>query len=540
MRRRLAQRFGNLRWKLTWSYVWVTLVISMLINCAAFALILGSNPIPTPQLLHELQQSHAQDLAVLWEDNSPPSQQLQNALRFRFGSVQSTTSGQSAAIRVGLSLQINYDDPQLLERSLKLDLSTFETHASYTSTSPLVLVTDPAGVIIAGNFPQQFAPGSLISDPEVANAQTYIAAARADQATPPAYGRSGNRLVAATPIKHNGAVVAVLYMHTRPFEISRWIVVILVVVIFVVTFVVTGFVNGLIGMIYGYLAARPYARRLQQLSQASAAVAQGDFAIRIDDPSADEIGQLGRQFNTMADQLAANMHALRALADHNAALAEQAAQLAIVEERHRLARELHDSVSQELFSVTMLAAAAQNLLTSQPQRAAEHLVQLRQMAQRALQETRALIFALRPAALGDRGLAQALRQLCSSARERQALDVDLQIEGERRLPLEQEQTLFRIVQEALANVVRHSGVQQAQVGLRYSDHETQLTISDKGKGFDTQAARPAQSLGLISIAERVAAIGGTWHITSALGAGTRIDIHIPRATESSATERNTP
>jgi signal transduction histidine kinase len=155
--------------------------------------------------------------------------------------------------------------------------------------------------------------------------------------------------------------------------------------------------SGFVGLIFGLIAGRGFSRRLNRLTAASAAMASGDLEQRVGDQSPDEIGQLARQFNTMAAQLDENMRALRLLADQNAQLAEQAAQLAAVEERNRLARDLHDSVSQELFSLTMQAAAARRLVVTKPDQAAIHLGEIQATAQQALQETRSLIFALQPA-----------------------------------------------------------------------------------------------------------------------------------------------
>lgn len=274
-------------------------------------------------------------------------------------------------------------------------------------------------------------------------------------------------------------------------------------------------------------ARRSFSRRLKRLTEATAAFASGDLSRRVKDRSVDEIGQLSRQFNSMAEQLAENIRALRLLADKNAQLAEHAAELAQVEERNRLARDLHDSVSQELFSLTMLSAAAGRLIDSRPELAAAQLREIQATAQRALQETRSLIFALRPAMLDGRGLGPALHDLVPAAQERQGLQIDLSISGERRLPLDHEQALFRIVQEALANVARHSAVREVQVTLDYHDDQVCLTISDQGKGFDPAAPRNARSVGLDSMAERTTALGGKFHIESAPGRGTCVTVTLP-------------
>lgn len=286
-------------------------------------------------------------------------------------------------------------------------------------------------------------------------------------------------------------------------------------------------VSGLIGLIFGSLAGQSFSRRLHRLAAASAAVASGDLSQRVEDDSPDEVGELARQFNIMAEALSVSMRSLRRLAERNAQLAEQAAQLATVEERNRLARDLHDSVSQELFSLTLLAAAAKHQLQTDPQSVASELDEIQATAQHALQETRSLIFALRPAMLDDRGLGPALRDLAAAARDRQGLKVELGIEGERRLPLEHEQALFRIVQEALGNIARHSGAREADVRLSYRAAHVRLEVRDRGRGFDPKAPRNPRSLGLTSISERAIALRGRARIESVPGRGTLVSVTLP-------------
>jgi NarL family two-component system sensor histidine kinase LiaS len=299
---------------------------------------------------------------------------------------------------------------------------------------------------------------------------------------------------------------------------------------FVVSFIVPWLlVSGGMGMVYSWLVGRGFAKRIARLSEASVDLADGDLSRRIEDPSGDELGQLGRQFNAMADQLSESLRSLRLLADRNAQLAEQAAQLAAVEERNRLARDLHDSVSQELFSLTMLAAAARRTIETRPDLTVARLHEIEESARRALEETRSLIFALRPAALDGRGLAPALRDLAAALGDRQGLAVSMSIMGERRLPLEHEQALFRIVQEALANVARHSGVRSAEVRLTYSDDRVALEVHDAGRGFDQRIARNPRAIGLLSMAERAEALGGSFALESAPGQGTTISVMLPIA-----------
>jgi signal transduction histidine kinase len=338
---------------------------------------------------------------------------------------------------------------------------------------------------------------------------------------------NGQPLAAAPVLSRDGRLVGVIYArlpHPPFFNILRNIPRVLTY-----SFLPVLAMSAIVGLVFGLLAGRNLSGRLNRLTAASAGLARGDLTRRVVDCSVDELGQLGRQFNAMADQLAENLRSLRRLAEQNAQLAEQATQLATVEERNRLARDLHDSVSQELFSLTMLAAASQRQLQRNPQLVSTQLSEIQEMATRALHETRSLIFALRPAMLDGRGLGPALRELVQAMKDRQGLHVELAISGERRLPLDHEQALFRIVQEALANVARHSGVRTACIALRYENNYTYLEINDGGRGFDTRQPRNSRSLGLDSMAERASALRGTFTVDSRLNEGTTIAVTLPVA-----------
>jgi two-component system, NarL family, sensor histidine kinase LiaS len=283
----------------------------------------------------------------------------------------------------------------------------------------------------------------------------------------------------------------------------------------------------LTGTLFGFFTAWPFTRRLGRLAAANAALAAGALDARVDDCASDEIGALGRQFNTMAEQLETSVRSLKLLAERNALLAEQAHQLAVVEERNRLARDLHDSVSQQLFSITMLAAAARELVVHNPQQAAQHLAGLQQAAQQALHETRSLIHELRPAALNSQGLGPALRQYVQEFRNREGLAVELHVADERRLPLAHELALFRIVQEALANVARHAHASSVALQLWHEPGQVVLRVADNGQGFDPQHPPRTGGVGMGSMAERARELGGQLTIASRPGQGTTITATLP-------------
>lgn len=283
----------------------------------------------------------------------------------------------------------------------------------------------------------------------------------------------------------------------------------------------------ILGLGYGWLASHSISTRLQRVMAASQALAAGESAPRVEDSSPDEIGQLARQFNVMSERLSTQIHDLRALAEQNAELARRNAELAILEERSRVARELHDSVSQELFSLSMLASATRRLLTRKPEVIDSQLAQLEALSRQALQDTRGLIFALRPAELDGRGLGPALHDLAGAARDRQGLDVELTISGTQPLPLEHEEVLFRIAQEALANVARHSGVRAVELELDVGPEQVELNVIDHGRGFDTSTPHSSRSFGLRSMSERAAALGGSCEVSSQAGQGTVVRVVLP-------------
>ena len=215
--------------------------------------------------------------------------------------------------------------------------------------------------------------------------------------------------------------------------------------------------------------------------------------------------------------------------------AAQVEELAAVKERNRLARELHDSVTQTIFSMTLTAESTRILLERDPTRVAAQLDRLLELAQSALAEMRSLISHLRPKTVAEEGLVYALRRLVAERRDRDGLTVALHLEGyeaDRRLPPETEEALFRIVQEALNNAVKHAQIDRAEVRLRLRHESVSLLIGDSGVGFDpTSVGSGTSHLGLTSMRERVRALGGTIEIESQPGAGTHIKIEVPLTRE---------
>jgi signal transduction histidine kinase len=227
-----------------------------------------------------------------------------------------------------------------------------------------------------------------------------------------------------------------------------------------------------------------------------------------------------RVVSLFADQAAIN-------AQH-ARLNQQAEQLVVVQERQRLARELHDSVVQSLYSVTLYAdAAAMALAAGQADVTASHLQLLRETTQDAMRDMRLLIFELHPPDLEKEGLVTALQARVAAVETRAGLRTEFLVEGERRLPFSIEQELYGIAQEALNNVGRHARAQRVAVHLQITDKIARLEVRDDGVGFEPFIAQKTGGVGLRSIKERTAKVGGTLAVHSKPGDGTRIRVEIP-------------
>jgi PAS domain S-box-containing protein len=205
------------------------------------------------------------------------------------------------------------------------------------------------------------------------------------------------------------------------------------------------------------------------------------------------------------------------------------AELAAGHERALLAQELHDSVTQTLFAMTLTSRVAEKLLETDPSAAAEKLVQCREAAQDALTEMRALIYEMRPGSLAEDGLVGALRKHVASVESRTGLPIVVEADEIENLGRGLEEALYRICQEALHNVVKHAGAHRAHVEIRRDNQCICATISDDGAGFDPAAVADSRSghLGLDGMRTRAERFRGSLEIESAPGGGTRVRARLP-------------
>ncbi|HEX6302956.1 MAG TPA: sensor histidine kinase, partial [Anaerolineales bacterium] len=212
-----------------------------------------------------------------------------------------------------------------------------------------------------------------------------------------------------------------------------------------------------------------------------------------------------------------------ALAIENAQLYEQAQLAATIEERQRLARELHDAVTQSLFSSSLIAEVLPRLFERNAEEGQRRLIELKQLTRGALAEMRTLLMELRPLALDEAELSDLLRQLSEAFTGRARAPVDLVVEGEMAFAKEVKVALYRIVQEALNNIFKHAGASAVALRLQCNEEGCELVIQDDGRGFDPEAVS-SEHMGLQIMRERAAEIGAEIDVRSVVGEGTEITV----------------
>ncbi len=206
-------------------------------------------------------------------------------------------------------------------------------------------------------------------------------------------------------------------------------------------------------------------------------------------------------------------------------LFEQTKELAIIEERNRLARDLHDSAKQKAFAALAQLGAVRSMITRDPNKAKSHLSEVEDLVYEVIQELTFLIQEMYPIALQEKGLTAVLFEYLYEWENRNNIHVHLSANHEHPLPLEIEQALYRITQESLANVARHSCANQVSIELNYNAETVEMVISDDGCGFNIDQ-KPA-GVGLRTMRERASMIGGSLKIETTPGGGTRIQVGVP-------------
>ncbi|MDG5789149.1 sensor histidine kinase [Evansella sp. AB-P1] len=255
----------------------------------------------------------------------------------------------------------------------------------------------------------------------------------------------------------------------------------------------------------------------------------------------DEIKKLAEQFNDLTIDVEKQIVSMRRILDENVQLIAEAEKAASLEERRKLARDLHDAVSQELFAVSMSLGAMPKLLEQKPEKAKGVFQQTEKMVHHAQQELRALIMHLRPVTLEGKGLEQAITMLFDELKRKHPhLDIHCNLSELPDLAPGMEEQLFRVIQEGISNALRHGNPNRLQFHSHFNGERVLLILEDDGTGFDVEAVSNKQnvSYGLNSMKERMVEIGGHFTVLSYPNKGTKLEFRIPIVRSNQKEEMN--
>lgn len=284
-----------------------------------------------------------------------------------------------------------------------------------------------------------------------------------------------------------------------------------------------------VGMAVGYFAAQNAQRKVDTLHLAILQLSKGNLTNRIKADSNDSFGRIYHDFNSMAATLENKVKMLQKVSEEDVMKQGEVVESAVLEERRRLARDLHDTVSQQLFAIHMSASSMPKILERDIEVAKQVLEQLIQMSYHAQKQMRGLIAQLRPLELEGKSLTDALDKWFPDYCRQNGLQGSLEANVQGSISEAKEHQLFLIIQEAMANVVKHAAAKQVVLSMNEMEHQYVLSISDDGKGFN-RSAEPT-SYGLSTMRERAQKLGGDTEIFSKPGSGTRIKVTIPKFEE---------
>jgi signal transduction histidine kinase len=387
-------------------------------------------------------------------------------------------------------------------------------------SAPVALVITPQGRVLASSAPGWIPAGGSVTATSPAGSG-LIAAALTGRAGSRADGPPTSLIVsAAEPVWNSThAPIGAVYVQMPALPLHAALFAGLYPSSFVGSIFTVGLlmlVLPLVGGLFGTLATRRLVRRIRTLGAATRELALGNYAEQVPVVDGDELGQLERRFNHLAQELDESVRQRQNLAEENARLAERA----------RISRELHDAISQDLFSLRLLSDGLQTSVAQDPT-VQGHLATVQQTTARMSRALRALLLEMRPPELEHLGLAEALEALAALYRARLGIVVTTHL-APVTLPPAQEHALLRIVQEALNNAARHAEASALTIELDADQHGIRLRVLDDGRGFTPGGAEIAHGLGLRLMRERVQELGGNLTLESAPEDGTQLTIWLPR------------
>lgn len=469
----------RLRWKLTFSYTLVTVVallaLELLVVTAVVALL--SSNVPPILAAQQIRDGLAPRLEEPLQETPPDVEGLRRELAEFTGEAAIREAGSRGDEPVGFEVGPGGGSLFVIDEDRRLLVSTPQ------------LQDFPEGE----RFEAESIPGL---------APLVDAALSGEQNSRRLSANTGGRMLTVVPLEdEDGRVAGALVGTLRVPDLTGALLIGVGV-----SAVLLMLPAALLGTLFGFVTAWGLTRRLHKLTRAAQRWSGGDFSVTVEDRSRDELGQLSRELNSMAAQLESLM--------------ETRSELASLETRNRFARDLHDSVKQQIFATSLQVAAARALISEDREAAEAHLAQAEELVRGTQKELNVLIHEMRPAALEGKGLAAALRDYAAAWSRGSEIPAEVHVRGERETPLEVEQAVFRVAQESLANVAKHSAASSVEVDLAYGPDELTLRVTDDGRGFDP--GRPTAGFGLRSMGERMAKLGGYVDVESAPGEGTRV------------------
>ncbi|MFD2630312.1 sensor histidine kinase [Oceanobacillus kapialis] len=284
----------------------------------------------------------------------------------------------------------------------------------------------------------------------------------------------------------------------------------------------------IISLYTGFKSSGDMKERLDYLSVLITQFANGNYQSKVYFNEEDELARIGNELNDLGEKLQSQVKSLQRMADEKADYAKSAHKAAVIEERQRLARDLHDAVSQQLFALTMMSEAALKQLDKNPHTAKKQMEEVAKSALQSQTEMRALLLHLRPVHLSGDSLAVGVKKLIGELKQKSNTQFQMAIEEELTLTETVEDHVFRIIQEALSNILRHANATEVKLEIFKRANELFIHIRDNGKGFEVhERVENKASYGLKTMRERAEELGGTFVIRSDQNEGTHITIRIP-------------
>jgi len=506
--------FKSLRWRLTLSYTMVTIAALIVVEVVLIGLLLSyftqHLDIIPENLINSLRKEWTPKVNQFFSKDPPDEEGLRTYLE-----------------DVQESVAINR--PLLVLGNIKVDIKAQEFLNFYYLLDDRTLVDAVPHDIVSEEelgmqIPYDFLPG--LEEP-------LTAALNGIEDENLLYSKSetGNQIVGAIPVfryklmvevqmEEDGSknvmdvkrdLVGVIIFTTKrfPWDFLPWEEVLAYIGRSLLVFTLFA---GILGSFFGMMTAGNLTKRLTKVSNAAHDWSRGNFSVIVHDPSDDEIGKLTSDLNRMAEQL------------EN--LLDRRQELSVLQERNRLARDLHDSVKQQAFAASAQLGAARAHFENNPDESLSHLQEAEKLVGKVRQELTDLIQELRPIEMKGKGLITAVGNYASDWSEHNSIKIETHVRGERSMPLQVEKSIFRIVQEALANIAWHSRADKASIFFDFRNDFLLIIVTDDGIGFVTDQNQKS-GVGLKSMRERAELIGGELIINSQINIGTKVILKYP-------------